>query len=133
VTDASEVHGVPAPAGGRNRREPGGRKHEAKVRMNDEEFARVQARALAMGVSIPRVLIESATGAPALTRTERSAYFTELMAMRRLLANLTNNVNQIARVLNSQGDVADREIRAALDRSAAATQRIEELAEVYRP
>ena len=122
----------PVPQGGRNKREDGGRKHTAFVRMNDEEFTKVQGRALALGISVPRALIEAATGVPPLTRKEREALHQELTGMKFLLGNLTNNVNQIAKALNSDADVPSRQIRAVLERAAVAASRVEELAEEYR-
>jgi len=100
--------------------------------MNDEEFTKVQGRALALGISVPRALIEAATGVPPLTRKEREALHQELTGMKFLLGNLTNNVNQIAKALNSDADVPSRQIRAVLERAAVAASRVEELAEEYR-
>ncbi|MFF7176854.1 hypothetical protein [Streptomyces pseudovenezuelae] len=120
------------PSGGRQKREDGGRQHRAKVLMNDEEFTQVQARAIALGISIPRTLVEAAIGVPPLTRRERDALHQELTGLKFLLGNLTNNVNQIAKALNSDADVPTRQIRSVLERAAAAAARVEALAEEYR-
>lgn len=120
------------PPGGRSRREEGGRRHTAFVRMNDEEFALIQGRAIAMGVSVPRALVEATTGVPPLTRTQRKALHQELAGIKLLLGNLTNNVNQIAKKLNSDVDVPTREIRAVLERAAVAVGRVDDIAESYR-
>lgn len=132
MTDGEDFRPVSPTVGERNRRAPGGRKYEAKVRMTEYEAQMVRARAAALGVSVPRALLESTMGAPATTRTEREAFYRELMGLRRLLANLTNNVNQIARALNSDMEVPPREIRSVLERTAVAVRRIEELAEESR-
>ncbi|MGW2725085.1 hypothetical protein [Streptomyces sp. NPDC001492] len=100
--------------------------------MSDAEFTVVQARAIALGISVPRTLIEAAIGVPPLTRRQREVLHQELTGVKLLLGNLTNNVNQIARALNSGADVPDQQIRTVLDRAAAAAARVEEVAEVYR-
>ncbi|WP_125264866.1 hypothetical protein [Streptomyces alboflavus] len=122
----------PVPVGGRRKREEGGRRHVTKVVMSDEERAQVEGRAIALGISIPRALVEAATGVPPLTRTERKALHAELTGIKLLLGNLTNNVNQIARALNSNADRPTREIRAVLERAAVAAARVEQMAEEYR-
>ncbi|MDJ0344242.1 hypothetical protein QMK19_28965 [Streptomyces sp. H10-C2] len=122
-----------APSGGRLTRVVGGRRHVTKVLMTDDEWVAVQARAIAMGVSVPRALIEAATGTPPQTRTERVALYQELMGLRRLVANVTNNVNQIAKTLNAGVDVPNRQIAATLERAAVAMRRVEEFAEDVRP
>lgn len=114
------------------RREEGGRRHVTKVTMSDAERVLVEARAIALGVSIPRALVEAATGVPPLTRTEREALHQEITGIKLLLGNLTNNVNQIAKALNSDADVPNRQIRSVLERAAVAASRVEELAERYR-
>jgi hypothetical protein len=100
--------------------------------MSDEERRKVEARAIALGISVPRALVEAATGVPPLTRSERLALHQELAGIKLLLGNLTNNVNQIAKALNSDADVPSRQIRAVLERAAIAAGRVEELAEGYR-
>ncbi|MGW1674599.1 hypothetical protein [Streptomyces sp. NPDC002324] len=100
--------------------------------MSDEEFALIQGRAIALGVSVPRALVEAATGVPPLTKSQRHALHQELTGVKLLLANLTNNVNQIARKLNSDVDVPTREIRAVLERAAVAAGRVDDIAESYR-
>jgi hypothetical protein len=132
VTEQPKKRRTPVPSGGRQRREDGGRRHTTKVLMSDEERVQVEARAIALGVSIPRALVEAATGVPPLTRTEREALHQELAGIKLLLGNLTNNVNQIAKALNSDADVPGRQIRAVLERAAVAAARVEELAERYR-
>ncbi|MFH8350215.1 hypothetical protein [Streptomyces sp. NPDC018045] len=121
-----------APPGGRNKREAGGRRHVTKVLMNDAEFQMVQGRAVALGISVPRALIEAAIGVPPLTKSERAALNTELTGLKHLLGNLTNNVNQIAAALNSDVSVPAVQIRAVLARAEAAAARVEELAQEYR-
>lgn len=126
------IQSRPVPPGGRNKREAGGRPHKAFVRMSDEEFAKIAGRARALEISVPRALVEAATGAPPLTKSERQALHQELTGVKLLLGNLTNNVNQIAKALNSDADVPTRQIRSVLERAAVAAARVEELAVRYR-
>lgn len=111
----------------------GKRQHVTKVLMNDDEFARVQSRAIALGVSIPRTLVEAAIGVPPLTRTERDRMYAEVMAVRRLLGNATNNLNQVARALNSDVEVPSEQIAGVLRHIARAVQRLDETASRYAP
>lgn len=98
--------GVPAARKpSRQRRQPGGRKNVAFVRLSVEEKAALEARAERLGVSVPRLLVESALAGNVQTLTERRALIAELLAVRRLLAALSNNVNQLARIANATGQV----------------------------
>ncbi|MEU1121855.1 MULTISPECIES: plasmid mobilization relaxosome protein MobC [unclassified Streptomyces] len=96
--------------------------------MNDAEYAAIQGRSVALGISIPRTLIEAAMGVPPLTATERRVLMTELMSVKRLLGNLTNNVNQIARALNSDLAVEPVLIESVLRRAETAAGEVEDLA-----
>ncbi|WP_167518999.1 plasmid mobilization relaxosome protein MobC [Streptomyces chryseus] len=98
-----------------------------KVLMSDQEWTKIQARALALGVSVPRVLVESTIGTAQMTKTQRDAMVAELLGVKALLANIANNVNQIAKALNSGSDVPNRQITAVLERTAVAVKRVEEL------
>ncbi|MFK0294784.1 plasmid mobilization protein [Streptomyces sp. NPDC090442] len=130
---AQELSGRRAvPAGGRNKRVPGGRTHVTKVMMTPEERARVQARAANLGISVPRALVEAAIGVPPLTRREREVLYGELNRLKFLLANLTNNANQIARALNSDVEVPPAMIRSVLERAESTVERVEALAEEFR-
>ncbi|MFJ8166513.1 hypothetical protein ACIRBY_37115 [Streptomyces sp. NPDC096136] len=121
------------PQGGKLKRGEGKRDHVTKVLMNDEEFAKVQGRAIALQVSVPRTLVEAATGVPPLTKTERHRLYEEVMAVRRLLGNATNNLNQVAKALNSDGEATDAQISAILRRLAVAVERTEDMARKYAP
>ncbi|MEU5959204.1 hypothetical protein [Streptomyces sp. NPDC047525] len=97
--------------------------------MSDGEFAVIEGRGRVLEISVQRVLIEAAMGVPPLTQTERNAITSELLGLKRLLGNLTNNVNQIARARNSDVDVRPELIEAVLTRAEAAAGRVEELTE----
>ena len=76
--------------------------------MSPEEEGRLVALAAAQRATVPRLLVESAL-APrgAETPAERRAAMQELFALHRLLAAVSNNVNQIAKATNATGDVQE--------------------------
>ena len=84
----------------------GGRQYEHKVRVSPEEEGRLVALAEAQRATVPRLLIESAL-APRGSETpaSRRAAMEELFALHRLLAAVSNNVNQIAKATNATGEV----------------------------
>lgn len=57
------------------------------------------------GVSVPRLLVESAMSNGQETPSERRAAMAELFAIHRLLSIVSNNINQAAKVANSTGEV----------------------------
>jgi hypothetical protein len=76
-----------------------------KVKLTDGEQEKLRALAAVLGVSVPRLLVESAL-AGRETPTERRAAVAELFEIRRLLATVANNVNQLAHTANISGEVA---------------------------
>lgn len=74
-----------------------------KVRVSDEELAAIRREAARLGVTVQRLLVESALAGRAHTATERHAQQDELSSVRRLVAAVGNNVNQLARVANATG------------------------------
>lgn len=118
---------------GRQRRanaEDGPRQKRYTVKVTREEDVQLIARAVARSVTVPRLMVETAMSAHIETDTDRKAAIAELFALRRLLANVANNVNQIARFANEEKQFpADAqaivgEYRALVPRISAA---IEEL------
>ncbi|UGQ09697.1 hypothetical protein LO772_22610 [Yinghuangia sp. ASG 101] len=102
---------------GRLRRHTGGRRHVAKVKMNDAEHDLVRERAASLGVSVPRLLVEAGSAADVVTATERHALYAELLALRRLLAELARTPRSAA---PTPGGDEDRAI-------ADACRRVEEV------
>ena len=91
-----------------------------RVRLSDAEFASVQARAEAAGLSVAAYLAAAAEprgplGVAHMPAGERRAWASELMAVRRLVAAVGNNLNQLARASNSGAEVDPGEARAVLD------------------
>jgi hypothetical protein len=79
----------------------GGRRHAHRVLVTPEEEARLVQLAEAQRVTVPRLLVESALREAGETPTQRREAMAELFAVRRLLAAVSNNVNQIARHANA--------------------------------
>jgi len=114
-------------------RREGGRRHQVKVRLSEEEYAAVGARAAAARVSVPRLLVEAALAGDAVTASERRALISELLAARRMVAAMGGNLNQLARMANTAGQVrpevtaAAEAAQRAADRLAAAAAAVEAL------
>ena len=118
---------------GRLRRQPGGRRHVVKVLLSDREATVLEARAERAGVSVQRFLLESALVGNRQTVTERHALYRTLLAARRTLVGLGNNLNQLARVANTSGRVPGElgDVTDALMNAAAALE--DSLADLGRP
>ncbi len=97
----------------------GGRAGDHRVKTSAEEEAALLLRARALNVTIPRLMVESALAEnDGKTAVQRRDELTELFHIRRLLASVSNNVNQIARAVNA-GHGVDGELKhtlAAVDR-----------------
>jgi len=84
----------------------GGRQHRHEVKVTPEEEAILLQLAEAQRVTVPRLLVEAALSAPTgESPSERRNAIAELFAVHRLLAAISNNVNQMARVTNATGKV----------------------------
>jgi hypothetical protein len=111
---------------GRQQRAEGGRRNRVDVKLTDEEMVQVKARAISLGVSAPRLLVETALYGGVATVSERHQLYRELAAVRRLVAALGNNVNQLARIANSTGHL-EPETGAAMDATRRAVTRLDDL------
>ena len=125
VDDRMTRKAVPSAANGavRLRRVKGGRRHAVKLLLDDAEYDAIAARAADCKLSVQRFLVSCALTRRSSTNNETastpaarapSALIAELVGLRRLTANLANNINQIARALNS-GGMPDASIPAATD------------------
>jgi Bacterial mobilisation protein (MobC) len=85
-----------------------------KVKLTEGEREQLRARASELGVSVPRLMVESALSGVE-TPSDRRAMIAELFEVRRLLATVANNVNQLAQAANISGDVgAERRLERTL-------------------
>jgi len=97
--------------------------------MSDEDRARIKAVASERGVSMARLMQESALS-ESYDRRERLAVIAALDSANRLLANLAGNINQLARHANIAGQVvAECELEDALSQVRVVR---DELVEVLR-
>lgn len=108
----------------RLRRHPGGRRNVVKVLMTDAEAAAVRDRAAQVGVSVPRLLVESALAGDARTVSERHALVEEFLGARRLVAAVSRNLNQLTVGLHSTGR-ARPELETALHAAARTLARLD--------
>jgi hypothetical protein len=88
----------------RRAREPVPRHVIHKVKLTAEEREQLRRRAAELGVSVPRLMVESALSGVE-TPTDRRRMVAELFETRRLLATVANNVNQLAHSANISGQV----------------------------
>jgi hypothetical protein len=105
---------------------PGGRERTGRshrVYVSEDEAVRLAKLAAEQHVTVPRLLVESALSGRE-TPTQRRAVLAELFALRRSLAGMANNVNQIARVANTDGR-APVGTAAALEGIVRAVERID--------
>jgi hypothetical protein len=78
------------------------RNRRYEVSVNGDEDTQLRARAVVAGVTVPRFLYESAMAAHVHTDTDRKAAIAELFALRRDMAGVANNVNQLAKWANEE-------------------------------
>ena len=90
---------------GRKRRENADQPRDRvyRVYVNANEDVQLQARAVVRDVTVPRLLFESAMSADVQTSTDRKAAIAEMFVIRKLLANIANNANQLAKFANTEG------------------------------
>ncbi|WP_158251531.1 plasmid mobilization relaxosome protein MobC [Cryobacterium sp. M91] len=102
------------------------------VKVNAEEDAQLRARAVVAGVTVPRLMFESAMNAHIETDTARQEVIAEFFAVRRLMANVANNVNQLAKYANTESvfpqdaEAIVAEYRAIVPRLSDALDRLSE-------
>lgn len=105
----------------------GGRTEQRLLRLTQDEDLRLSAMAAQAGMSVQRLLVESTLlVGDRETVTDRHELLTSIMLLRRDIAAVGNNVNQIAHVANATGEVQPHladEVRAlrALCRRVDAT------------
>jgi hypothetical protein len=96
---------VPSAAQGAARRQrvEGGRPNAIKLRLTDAEQDALTTRAAAAHRSVQRLLIETTLNDHQQPPRPNATLIAEFVSLRRLVSNLANNMNQIARRLNSAG------------------------------
>ena len=90
----------------RARNVPGGRPFKHEVKVTEAEEASLVVTAARHQVTIPRLLVMSALDrSDEITAADKRELLVELFTLHRLLGNMANNVNQIAKAVNSTGDL----------------------------
>ena len=79
-----------------------------QVTLTEPEREQLRERAAELGVSVPRLLVESALSGVE-TPSDRREMIAELFEVRRLLATVANNVNQLAKMANISGETGSRD------------------------
>ncbi|WP_328967535.1 MobC family plasmid mobilization relaxosome protein [Streptomyces sp. NBC_00239] len=107
------------------------RSHVCSVRLNDDEKNRLATAAAASRTSLPAFLARSGLAAArdpdrasAAIAGEREVV-AELFAARRHLGHVGNNLNQLARAVNSGGQPADVQLHAVLIAVQRAIRRVQ--------
>lgn len=95
----------------------GGRSVRQEVKLTVAEAATLHLKARKLGVSVPRLLVESAL-TDRETATDRRELLGALFGLHRLGANIANNVNQLARKANFEDEfpVAARPVLEHVER-----------------
>jgi Bacterial mobilisation protein (MobC) len=114
----------------RERRDDEPRAHRMNLRLGDDEMAAVQAGATLAGLTpasyaartVVAVAMGTLTPIPLTTREE----LRELLDARLALSRIGTNLNQIAKSLNSGGDVTTEQLRAVVERVDQAVRRVDE-------
>lgn len=91
----------------RRRRTDGTRPHRTVIRHTDQEWARVQSLAQVQHISVPRLYERALLAGDVVVAAKLVTIRDEMQGPRRLLANVANNMNQMARVANATGDVGN--------------------------
>lgn len=111
------------------------RSYVCSVRLNDDEHEHLSAAARAVGASLPAFLARAGAAAAADAEAAAAAVagrrelVTELFAARRHLGQVGNNLNQVARAINSgdrptEVDVVIAAVHRAVKRVQDATDRL---------
>ncbi|XKH55145.1 MobC family plasmid mobilization relaxosome protein (plasmid) [Citricoccus nitrophenolicus] len=107
----------------------GGRPARRVVKLSASEDAALSLAAVEQGVSVARLLKESALAVSAgETVTDRRRVLTALNVMTGQLARVGNNLNQIARGLNTDGELHG-DVRGSLDELRGVLRDVDEVIE----
>ena len=97
----------------RRRLTVGRREHRTVIRHSDEEWARVTSMAQAQGVSVPRLYERAMWAGDVVAAARLSRFVGELGLILRVVSTSANNLNQLAKVANSTGEVSGPQVLAA--------------------
>lgn len=118
--------------GGSYRRRMVGQRRDKRtvIKHTAEEWARVAAMAEVQGVSVARLYERALWAGDAVAAGKMSQIYSELVMAQRLLIGVATNVNQMAAVANSTGELpAAAQLEGALALAQRQVDRIAELLE----
>jgi hypothetical protein len=105
------------------------RRHRHVVKLTDNQERALTGRAERANMTPVRFLVESALAAEVgLTWEERRQWLTALMGIQRVVAGIGNNTNQVAKILNSDGD-SDYDLAAVAANAYRVLSRVDEAVE----
>lgn len=112
--------GQAKPRGGRRLNSPEGRREKVvQIKLSDDEYVQIESLARAMKCSRPRVFTSAVASSGAVfgrvAALQSKNLVAGLSATNRMLAGATNNLNQIARRVNTDGAVEAVELAATLE------------------
>lgn len=125
VDDGQADGGAVRKGGRRQRRQEGGRPHEIKVRLSDEEHEVAAARAAEADVTLARMFREAGLAGDAQTASERRAIAFELIGVRALLGAVSRNLNQLTTVAHATGTADPGQLAATLEAIGRLVERID--------
>lgn len=108
----------------------GARQKRVVVKVTDEEFDRLSARAGDQGVTVQGLMVAAALSDQIEGVTERRQAAVELMKVQRLVGNTADNMNQIARHANTVHEVPS-DFRPALADARQVWFRLSEILEQF--
>ena len=82
----------------------GGRTKKKTYRVSVAEEAALKVKAQRYGISVARLVVESALSPQGESHSDRQALIQEMAQVRTLLSRVSSNINQIARHANATGD-----------------------------
>ncbi|MGH7744978.1 MAG: plasmid mobilization protein [Candidatus Dormibacteria bacterium] len=125
-------------AGRRRRRRRGGRAHQVLVRLDDEEFAAIAARATACRLTVASYLAAAGNrdatdgGGGGWSVEQRRALVAELFAVQRVLRGVATNLNQLTALANTQREIPPG-VAGAAETAARLMARVERVVVALDP
>ncbi|MFE0453098.1 plasmid mobilization relaxosome protein MobC [Streptomyces sp. NPDC058914] len=131
MAEPAAADGQRRPTIRRREREAGGRRsNRFLVSYNDAELAIVRAAAerdnQALASWVGSAALDVATEKVVPVSADTKDVLQELIQSRGQLRRIGNNLNQVAHVLNSDGEVTDAQVKAVLEYVQAAVRRVDE-------
>jgi hypothetical protein len=111
--------------GSRRTRVSGGRKHRVVVRLTEDEYERIAARAAEIKQTVPSYLALTGLRPEGVAASDIKAALINLHAIRRVNSGIANNLNQLTAKLHATGEL-DAGLQAAVQAAARLSGRLED-------